>query len=139
MSNPYDDIIHHERPRPEGRAPLSARQRAAQFAPFAALRGFKELLREVERQTQPEPEPGEEQQERVNRRLCWLRDHIKDAPPITVVYYKPDRYKPGGSYETVRAVVRRVDEPRRLLELESRRMIAMERLIDLDCPGFFPE
>ena len=139
MDNPYSDIINRERPRPEGRAPLSARQRAAQFAPFAALRGFNALLREVERETAPEPEPDEERQEQLNLRLCFLRDRIKDAPPITVTYFEPDKYKPGGSYQTVRAVVRRVDEPRRLLELESRQMIPFERLISLACPEFFPE
>lgn len=139
MKGPYDDIINHERPIPEGRAPLSARQRAAQFAPFAALRGFRELLHEVERETLPEPELGEEQQALLNARLCFLRDRLSDAPPVEVTYFVPDKYKPGGSYETVHTKVRRVDEPRRLIELDSRQMIPFEQLLAIESPGFFPE
>ena len=139
MEGPYDDILDREPPKPEGRAPLSAKQRAAQFSPFAALSGFAAVLRETARQTQPEAELDEQAQERLNARLRLLRDRIQDAPAITITYYRPDPYKQGGSYETVCDLVRRVDEAQRFLELASREQIPFERLLDLDCPSFFPE
>lgn len=46
MSNKYDDII--DLPRPESRYPRMPRaNRAAQFAPFAALTGHEEAIRET--------------------------------------------------------------------------------------------
>ena len=46
MNTPYDDIIHLEHPT-SGRHPRMSRlDRAAQFAPFAALRGYEELIEE---------------------------------------------------------------------------------------------
>lgn len=62
-TGPYDDIInlpHHTSPtRP--RMPMA--NRAAQFAPFAALTGYDEAIRETERVTESErellyPAPG---------------------------------------------------------------------------------
>ena len=40
----YDDIIHTPWPRPTKRARMSLEDRAAQFAPFAALTGYDAVL-----------------------------------------------------------------------------------------------
>lgn len=139
MQSPYDDILHCERPKPEGRAPMSAMQRAAQFSPFAALTGFDAVIRETARQTQAAPELDEQAKERLDRRLRWLHEHLDDAPAVTITRYRPDLYKQGGAYETVCDAVRRIDETERVLELASREKILFEHLIDVDSPGFFPE
>ena len=55
QDNPYEDIInmpHHvSRKRPQ----MSMRNRAAQFAPFAALSGYAEAIDETERATDAIP------------------------------------------------------------------------------------
>lgn len=38
MTHKYDDIINHTNVRPQNRVPQSRTARAAQFAPFAALK-----------------------------------------------------------------------------------------------------
>lgn len=51
----YDDIINLERPVLKQYPPLSAASHAAQFAPFAALTGYHETIKNTE--IQPEAEP----------------------------------------------------------------------------------
>lgn len=43
----YDDIIDLPRPEPQWHPRMPRLDRAAQFAPFAALTGFKELIEET--------------------------------------------------------------------------------------------
>ena len=44
MIGPYDDIIGLEHPVSKRHRPMSMADRAAQFAPFAALRGFDDEI-----------------------------------------------------------------------------------------------
>lgn len=57
MNTPYGDIIHTSRPVIRGHKPMSRDMRAAQFAPYAALIGHRELIKNVENEdTFDEPE-----------------------------------------------------------------------------------
>lgn len=47
MSGKYDDIIDLPRPVSSTRRHMSNKERAAQFAPFAALTGFEEKIEET--------------------------------------------------------------------------------------------
>ena len=67
---------------------MSRAERARQFMPFAALRGFEELIREQERVTSPKRELSEEEGERLSARLSALRR----GDMVRVVYYKEDSY-----------------------------------------------
>ena len=46
MTHPYEDIIHLEHPTSRTHPRMSRLDRAAQFAPFAALKGYEELREE---------------------------------------------------------------------------------------------
>ena len=48
----YDDIINLSRPVSKNHRPMSMRDRAAQFAPFAALTGHDAAMKETERLAQ---------------------------------------------------------------------------------------
>lgn len=52
MGNQYDDIINLPPPVSYRDRPMSMRDRAAQFSPFAALTGHQQALAEVTRQHQ---------------------------------------------------------------------------------------
>ena len=52
MSNKYDDIINLPYEKSKTHPHMSNSDRAAQFAPFAALTGYEELIRETARLTQ---------------------------------------------------------------------------------------
>ena len=65
------------------RAKMDRAQRAKQFAPFAALKGFEEALREKERIIVPKVELYEEKKAEID---SILRNK-KKQDSITVIYY----------------------------------------------------
>lgn len=64
----YDDIINHPHHQSTTRKHMSRRDRAAQFAPFAALTDYDDSVREAARWTDEKIELGESQAETVNVR-----------------------------------------------------------------------
>ncbi len=56
----YEDILELERPASRTHSPMPIRERAAQFAPFASLTGFGDLVDEKARVTDYSAEQYEE-------------------------------------------------------------------------------
>ena len=73
----YADIIDIPHWEPNRKHPrMSLHDRAAQFAPFAALSGYDEMVDEEARLTDRQIEPGEEQlnllnQQRINHHIFY--------------------------------------------------------------------
>lgn len=67
---------------------MDRENRAKQFMPFAALRGYEEALRKRERVVVPKAEMSEEKAEEINRILLQIRP--RDM--ITVVYFREGTY-----------------------------------------------
>ncbi len=103
----YDDII--DLPRPSSKHPrMKAIDRAAQFAPFAALTGHGDAVRETERLTDTDREPDENMKELINAQLQIIMsspDHI-----ISITYFKQDARKNGGAYLTASGTVKKIDK-----------------------------
>ena len=68
---------------------MPVEDRAAQFAPFAALTGYGAAIKETERYTEKRIQPDEESVEILNRRLEFIREHISEKPEVTVTYFSP--------------------------------------------------
>lgn len=69
MSGKYDDIIDLPRPEPQTHPRMPMRDRAAQFAPFAALTGHRAALAETERRAADAAEPENERFSEDSRAL----------------------------------------------------------------------
>ena len=89
------------------RTKMDIAQRAKQFAPFTALKGFEEALRAKEKIIVPKIELTEESMEDLNRKLLCIEK--KDM--ITVVYYCQDEYV------KVTGMVTRMDAYARILRV----------------------
>ena len=123
------DLLCCARPRTESRPPMPMKNRAAQFAPFAALTGYDDAVRETERLTDRRPDISEDRAEILDRRLRWLRDH-PDAE-ISVTWFVPDERKAGGACRTETAQLKRLDVQRRILLLQSGECIPIGEICDL--------
>ena len=55
---------------------MSMHDRAAQFAPFAALTGYDDAVAETARLTESRPELDEQEQRVINENLAYIVDHI---------------------------------------------------------------
>ena len=125
------DLLSCARPRTECRAPMPMKNRAAQFAPFAALTGYDDAVRETERQTDRRPEIGEDRAEILDRRLRWLRDHPDRKPEITGTWFVPDIRKAGGTCRTRTCRAKRLDTRRKALLLEDGECVPISEICDL--------
>ena len=54
ITHKYDDIIHRAHPVSDRRPGMRIGDRAAQFAPFAALTGYEAVIEETARRTEQE-------------------------------------------------------------------------------------
>lgn len=129
----YDDIIHkpHCTSRKRPRMPLI--NRAAQFAPFAALTGFDGLVKETARLTDRYIELDEDSLRRLNMQLQRMLEHIADQPAVRLTLFVPDERKEGGAYRTVDGRVRRIDTVSRELILTDRRVIPLSAIHAIRC------
>ncbi len=113
----YDDILSFTRPRSMRHRPMPVENRAAQFAPFAALHGHDAAIEETARLTDEEMEADECVLEVINRRLCLLADRINDLPTAVFTCFVPDARKRGGSYVQITGRVLEVNEVEKYVEL----------------------
>lgn len=64
--------------------------RAAQFAPFAALTGHDAAIRETARLTEEKAELDENAKMIIDEKLRFVQETLSDQPEVTVTYFKPD-------------------------------------------------
>lgn len=132
----YDDIIDlpHLVSKRHPQMPLS--DRAAQFAPFAALTGHDEAIRETARLTDSFVELDEEQREKLDQRMQMLLAEMRadplQIPEIKVTYFQPDEKKDGGAYVSVSGRVKKVDGYRRQIWFTDGTTLPMENLISIE-------
>ena len=105
--------------------------RAAQFAPFAALTGHEAAIKETARLTEAEIELDEDSKELLDIRLRQLQEHLAEHPEVSVTYFRPDEKKAGGVYETVTGKVKKVDEYVGELVFTDGRRIGLGTMIEL--------
>ena len=126
MKTPYDDIIRLPHHVSQNHPQMSMHDRAAQFAPFAALTGYEAAVGETARLTSERRELDAQEAEELNRRLTDLSARLKDRPKVTIEYSVPDERKSGGAYVTVTGRVRNISVAERLLIMEDGTEIPME-------------
>lgn len=86
---------------------MSREERAKQFLPFAALKGYPAALRRKEKIVVPKVEFSEDYQERLDRRLRQIR--VQDV--VTAVYFRE------GEYLKVTGMVSRIDRTAKVLKI----------------------
>ena len=142
MEKNYDDIIHLPHHQSTARPHMSLHDRAAQFAPFAALPGYGDLVRETARLTDTKVELSEEKKEKIDRSLAAVAGSLKQGirPEAALTCFVPDERKEGGRYEVYTGNVKRIDTVRRVLILQEEdpengvREIGFDQIISISQP-----
>ena len=146
FTNKYDDIInlpHHV----SAKRPHMAREdRAAQFAPFAALTGHGESVTEAARLTGQRIDLDEYEKELLRGRLQYLCGCVEawnaagvpaeERPLVEITYFLPDLRKEGGEYVTVTAPVKKIDLYARQLVLAEGTPVPMDEVIRIESEIF---
>ena len=135
----YDNIITLPRHRSARHSPMSNFDRAAQFAPFAALTGYDAVIAESARLTDAQIELDEGGKALLDEKLQLLQAHLQEKPPVTFKIFRPDIYKSGGAYETIQGHVKKIDPVTRCLVLTEGDIIPIDRIYGIDCCQFLGE
>lgn len=129
--NDYSDIINLPHYVSKIRKPMSLQNRSAQFAPFSALTGYDEVIREVARETSRKVELDEGIKLILNEKLCLIKNDIKLRPKVTITYFVKDNKKSGGIYKTITGNVKVVDEVYKRVILIDNTIISFDNIIDI--------
>lgn len=125
------ELLEMERPVSARHAPMGRCDRAAQFAPFAALSGFDETVQEAGRLTQAQIELAENEREALNDALVRLAARLPEQPEVRLTYFQPDAKKSGGTYRTILTRVRRLDANAQVLVLTDGTRIPFDALLSI--------
>lgn len=134
--HPYEDILCVPRPTTHVRPPMPRQDRAAQFAPFAALTGHDAAIRETARTTQARRQLSEDEKLILDRKQQFLLEQVHQHPQVTVTYFQPDARKAGGAYQVFTGHVKSLDTFRRLLRTMEGKDIPVDDIVALESPLF---
>ena len=130
----YKDIIRLKQPKLSHQR-MERLNRAAQFAPFAALTGFEDEIEETGRYTASRAELTEDSLSEINQGLTELYSREADMPPVRVRYFEADRYKEGGKYIDVTSRLLSIDKRKKQIQLENGRVIAFSNIKEIEILG----
>lgn len=132
MKKIYDDIINLPHPTSLNHPRMPIADRAAQFAPFAALTGYDDAVKEAARLTEKKRELDEDQKAQLDLRLRLLLNQLPEMPYISLTYFLPDEKKDGGIYVTVHGRLHKYDSLQKVIVLENGNRIPIENICDIE-------
>lgn len=129
---PYGDILNRERPKSLRHAPMSMIDRGAQFSPFAALRGYDEVIEESSKFTEEQIFPAEERQAQIDRTLHRLLERLPEQPEASFTCIHYDTFGEYRGYRTVTGKVRRIDTANGVIVMTSGEQVPVELLTTIE-------
>lgn len=132
----YDDIINLPHHVSKNHPQMSRYNRAAQFAPFSALTGYEESINEAGRYVTNKIELDDSNKEEINFKLNILNNLINQRNQVTFIFFSKDKLKNGGSYKTVKGILKKYDEINNLIILEDKTKIYIDDIFSIKSPIF---
>lgn len=123
------DLPHHvSKTRPQ--MPMS--DRAAQFAPFAALTGYDAAIKETGRLTDERIELDVEVLSALDMKYQLLMEALDEAPEVIITYFRPDERKAGGKYVSAVGAVKKIDDFERRITMQDGAKIPMDDVLSIE-------
>ena len=119
----YSDIINLPYKKFKKYKHMSQKNRAAQFAPFAALTGHKQLIQETQRLTEDKKELDENKKSILNQKLLYF---IETKEKIKITYFKKDQKK-----STIQRI-KKIDSIYQTITLQNGQIIKMEDIYEIE-------
>lgn len=133
----YEDILYLSHPQSASHPPMPHYNRAAQFAPFAALTGYEESIREEARLTEVRRGRSDKELMVLSEKLLHIQQFLRHrspsepAPLLSVTCFQPDKKKSGGAYITVTGPVKRIDDYERCIIMDDGSRIPFADIYDI--------
>lgn len=126
----YEDVIYlpHHTSKKRPQMPLS--QRASIFAPFSALTGYEDKIKEEQRVVKRKIELTSEEQELLNQKFVLIWNCYRNQE-VMITYFVKDPKKMGGIYLNIVTKIRRLDPILQCFILQDKRKIKLSDIIDI--------
>ena len=108
---------------------MSMSDRAAQFAPFAALTGHKEAVIEQGRITQEKRVLSNEEKLEINEKIIEM---VSLRSKCRITYFEKDKTKSGGKYIQNVLSFKRMDELNKTLFFKENIQIQIDDIVDIE-------
>ena len=131
MKNNYDDIINTPRWNPKKHPRMSMESRNAQFAPFAALTGYEDAVKETARLTDRRIEIDEGLKQVLNNKLQYALENSNINPIIEITYFLPDCKNNGGKYVDKIGQIKKVDNIEGFIIFKDKEKIRIDDVINI--------
>ena len=132
----YDDLLYMPHPVSKKHPQMPIFDRAAQFAPFAALTGHSAAIKETARLTDSKIELDEDTRMQLDMKQQILLEMTAKQPEIIVTYFKKDARKSGGSYLTVTGNLKKIDSYTHEFVMNNNRRIPIDDIIAIESECF---
>lgn len=132
MQRNYDDIINLPHYQSTKRPHMSLYDRAAQFAPFSALTGHDDAIRETARLTDKKIVLDDYDKMLLDNKMTFVLKCINEQPEITVTYFIPDLNKDGGMYLDFTGNIKKYDAVDRKVHFTDNTEISADDIIDIN-------
>ena len=132
MNRKYNEImgLPHLVSKTRPKMPMS--DRAAQFAPFAALTGYDAAIKETGRLTVERIELDVEALSALDMKYQLLMEALDEAPEVTITYFQPDERKAGGKYVSAVGAVKKIDDFERRITMQDGAKIPMDDVLSIE-------
>ena len=128
----YDDIINLPHHVSKKHPQMSLYARSAQFAPFAALTGYGDEIKETARFTNRRIDLDEEAKSILDNKIQIILKQMLQKPTVTITYFIPDLKKDGGKYITIFGIIKRIDKYKQVIVLEDKTEVQINEIIDIN-------
>ena len=127
----YKDIINLPRHISTKHPKMSLELRSAQFAPFSALVGYDEQIKETSKVIKKRKEINDELKAILDEKLQIIQKKIETKPQITVTYFVPELNKDGGNYIEYTGKVKKIDNLKQKIIFEDGTEILVDDIIEI--------
>lgn len=128
----YKDIINLPHYEPKHHPRMNKYNRAAQFAPFAALTGYEEQVRETARLTDKKLEIDGALKEILSNKLNYIQDNLNIKSELNFIYFISDLRKSGGKYVKKKGIVKKIDIIEQYVQLIDKTKIPINDIISIE-------
>lgn len=129
--NKYNDIIAVPYISSQRHKHMTLHDRAAQFAPFAALTGFDVIIDEQARFTETKPVLCEDDAVWLDKQLNELIGCLDEQPLVKLTYFVKDKYKEGGCLKDKTGTVRLIDTVNRVFIFHDKHIVPVDDVVDI--------
>ena len=128
----YDDIIHLPHHVSKNHPQMSNYNRAAQFAPFAALVGYEEAIEKSKESLVRRKELSDDKKQEIENLLNKIRLNVKETGEVIIEYFAlKDKNTDSGKYLTYKGKIKYIDDIERKIIFLNRKSIYIKDIYDI--------